>query len=167
MKPAIIAAIVVAVIAVGFIASNTFLKPSMSAADYKAQITQIAAEVNGAQFGDLNTAISGDQASRDAAKAAYDKVASMVRADFAKARAMKPPAEFQSQHDRILKGMDAEDKVLTAMDVVYRDLVSGALTEANAQDYPALVAVTNLTNDPAITAAVTDADAAVTEIQAK
>jgi hypothetical protein len=170
VKPVVIAVVAIVVIAVGFFAYNTFLKPPMSAADYKAQISKLQSQMQDAstQMGDLGTLMSsGDTAGRTAAKTSWDTFASTVRAGMATMRGIKPPAEFQSQHDRILKGFDAMERLLTAVDVVFRDLVSGAITDANAQSYPSVVAVQNLSNDAAFTAAISDMDAALQEIQAK
>lgn len=170
VKPAIIAAVIVAVVALGFFAYNSFLKPPMSVADYKAQLAKVSAELTnaGTQMGDLGTQMSsGDVTSRAAAKASWDQYAGAVRASMATVRGIKPPAEFQSQHDRIIKGLDQLERLLAAVDAVMRDLVSGAINNDNYQTVPSVVAVQTLTQDPAFSAGVSDVDAAIAEVQAK
>lgn len=164
------ALVLVAVIAGGFIAFKMFSSGPMSAADYKAKAIQYLGQMESAgseTSATLQLIASSDPAERAKANAAWDAAASETRAAMANLRTLRPPAEMQSIHDRLIKGIDATEKVIVVTDTLYAMLASGEINSSSPADTPAIKAFTDVASDTAISAALSDLTAAYNELKAK
>jgi hypothetical protein len=170
LMPAVIAVAAILVIVGGYFAYNAFFAPPMSAADYKAQVikyTDIMNSTGGASSDVMSQIASTDPAARATAKAAWDKVLSDTRSAMAGIRALRPPAEYASIHDRLIKGIAAADRVITAYDAFIQKVASGAITQDNASDSAEYKAIEALNNDATIEADSTGFTTALDELKAK
>jgi hypothetical protein len=129
----------------------------MTAADYKAQAIKFAADMqtagtSGPSSEAMAKLTSTDPAERATAKAAWDEAVKQTKAAMAGIRALRPPAEYQSIHDRLLKGVAASDKLLVLFDALIQKVASGELTAANIMTSPEYTAVMAIGNDTTLAA---------------
>jgi hypothetical protein len=168
--PAVIAVVAILVIAGGIFAYMTLSNGPMTAADYKAKAIMYLGQMENAgseTSATLQLISSTDAGERAQANAAWDAAAAQTRAAMAGIRALRPPAEFQSIQDRLLKGIDATEKVIVVTDALYAMLASGEITASSSADTPAIKAFTDIASDTTIAAALSDLTAAYNELKAK
>jgi hypothetical protein len=168
--PWVIGLVVVALAVGGWFAFTTFSNAPLSAADYKTKALLYLGQMENAgseTSATLQLIGSTDPAERAQANAAWDAAAAQTRTAMAAIRALRPPAELQSIHDRLVKGLDATEKVIVVTDTLYSMLASGEITSASSSDTPAIKAFTDVANDPAVAAALSDFTAAYDELKTK
>lgn len=170
MMPAVIAVIAVLVIVGGIFAYTTFFNGPMTGADYKAKAIMYLGQMENAgseTSATLQLISSEDPAERAQANAAWDAAAAQTRAAMAGIRGLRPPAEMQSIHDRLIKGIDATEKVIVVTDTLYSMLASGEINSSSSADTPAIKAFTDVASDTTIGAALSDLTAAYNELKSK
>jgi hypothetical protein len=140
---------------------------TLTAAEYKTKALQYLDAFDAAYATDISTAMgdiaSTDQQAQSAAKAVFDSFTQAVRSAAAKVTSLKPPAEYQSIHARITKGLEANDAMITALDeYIVAAMASGGDPTALAA---AEQAYTLAASSPDIAAALADLDAARAELK--
>lgn len=169
--PWVIGAIVVVVLAVGgYFAYTTIFSGPMTAADYKAKALMYLGQIENAgseTSATLQLISSTDPAERAQANAAWDTAAAQTRTAMAGIRGLRPPAEFQSIQDRLVKGVDATEKVIVVTDTLYSMLASGEINSSSPADTPAIKAFTDVASDTTIAAALSDFTAAYNELKSQ
>jgi hypothetical protein len=164
------ALLVVLVTLAALVAGCASSSAPLSAAEYRTKALQYSDDLLSAGAGTDAATIeqmsSPDAATRTAAKAAWDKALGEARAAMASIRALVPPAEYQAIHARIVKGVAANDKILTALDPLMAKFASGQFGSTQIATTPEYAAVSAVLQDPTFTADATDFAAAVAELKA-
>jgi hypothetical protein len=173
----VIVALVVVALGVGGYFAYTALNPSkpagpaasstLTAADYKTKALQSLDAFDAAYATDISSAMtdlgSTDPQAQSAARATFDTFKQSVRDAAAAVMNLKPPAEYQSLHARLTKGLEANNTILSALDVY----VTAAM--AAQGDPTALAAAEQAYSDaisaPDLASAMTDFDAARAELK--
>jgi hypothetical protein len=141
----------------------------LSASDYRTQALKYSNDLLSAGAGTDATAISQmastDPTTRATAKAAWDRSLAQARSAMASLRALVPPAEYQTMHARILKGVAANERILNALDPVMIKLAAGGVTSADLAGTDEYKAVTAILADTSWTADAADFAKAVTELK--
>jgi hypothetical protein len=142
------------------------LSPQLSATEYKAKLLEFRAQMETAFGPEASQAIqdasSGDSASIAGAKAAFDTAIRKARAAIATVRGLKPPAEFQAAHARILKGLDVYETVLKATETYVAAAVNSGGDTATLES--ASAAYTAALSAPGIETTMSDFQAAFEEV---
>jgi hypothetical protein len=142
----------------------------MTAAEYKTQALKYADAMNATDgpSSDVGAQLtSTDPAERATAKAAWDKLLADTRASMAAMRALRPPTEYQSIHDRLMKGVAAADKLLVVLDNLVQKIASGAITQDNMEASPEYAALLAIGNDTTLATDTEAYTAALEELRAK
>jgi len=170
VMPVVIAVVAILVIAGGIFAYTTMSSGPMTAADYKAKAIMYLGQMESAgseTSATMQLISSTDAGERAQANAAWDAAAAQMRAAMAGIRGLRPPAEFQSIQDRLVKGVDATEKVIAATDTLYAMLASGEINSSSSADTPAIKAFADIESDATIGAALSDLTAAYSELKSK
>jgi PPM family protein phosphatase len=165
-----LAVVAILVIAGGIFAYTTMSSGPMTAADYKAKAIMYLGQMESAgseTSATMQLISSTDAGERAQANAAWDAAAAQMRAAMAGIRGLRPPAEFQSIQDRLVKGVDATEKVIAATDTLYAMLASGEINSSSSADTPAIKAFADIESDATIGAALSDLTAAYSELKSK
>jgi hypothetical protein len=134
----------------GFFAYAAIFQGAMSPADYSAKAVQCIGQIEAAFGTDASNAMSDitstDPATRAAGKAAFDTAAKSARSAIASIRALRPPAEYKSIHDRLLAGLTVYETVIQATET-YVAAAAAAGSDPTALSSAAL-AYSNVFSDP-------------------
>jgi hypothetical protein len=162
--------VVIAVVVGGYFAFTMLFSGPMTAADYKAKAITYLGQMESAgseTSATLQLISSTDPAERAKANAAWDAAAAQTRAAMTAIRGLHPPAEMQSIQDRLIKGIDATEKVIAVTDTLYAMLASGEISASSDAQTPAIKAFTDLASDTSVSAALSDLTTAYGELKSK
>jgi hypothetical protein len=176
--PLVLGLVVIALAVGGYFAYTTWFSGTggggvpMTPAAYKAKVLEYAeimktSGTSGPSTDAMSQLTSEDPAARADALKVWNDTIKQTRDAMNGMKALVPPAEYRSIHDRLVKGLAAADKLLVLFDGLIQKLGNGTLTSANLLDSPEYTAIMAISTDKTLEADSTGYTEALAELQAK